>query len=699
MGQSAIDASQSAIQTTGNNISNANTEGYSRQKVRFEAMQGINFYPGQIGQGVATKEIYRCFDKFSESAYLSRSTMQNRYERQQSLMSQLDSMFNESGDYATGLSTSMSTMFNSWNTLAKDASSSSSREALLQSSLTLTSLFRSTHKQLEEMQTAVDTLIQQDVTKANTLIQEIAEINKQLNKQHVAGTNNANNLMDKRDEAVRELAKIIDITVHDNGGGDYVVTTKAGQMLVQLENTFALEYGGKKTDKALVNTSTFTGDIEFTGTDSYEYTIEVTQHGFADDTGASPPPPGTAMYKVSLDGGKTWLTDENGNVKEFPATNKKNSTTVKDLSISFTSNSALSKGDSFVISPKNDVFWQSPTSGPVNISTQIFGDGTDNGQRITGGSLAGHLAFRDNQVGQVKDRLNDTAKTLIWEVNRLHSQGSGLEKLLSAYGTQRVERVDVPLGSPSADLPWSDRLQSGNLSFAIYDVATGKAVIGYPGVSAFSPENFDPSKHTLQDVVTAINSTSVDGKQFFNASIVDGKLNIEMKEPGKYSFGITNDTTGLAAALGINTFFTGSDASDMGIRTDITTNTNLINAGAINGAGEANAGDNAIATAIAKLSTQSITIKGRTSTTQQSITDFYASLVSRVGSETAKTTFSYKSEKTMTAALKEQKEQVSGVSIDEELMALIKYQSSYKAAAKVVTTADQMLQTLLSLKQ
>ena len=82
MGNGALFASQAAIQTTGNNISNVNTVGYSRQAVDLQERTSIDYRPGQVGQGVKATEIYRYYNKFVESAYLDRSTMQRRYESQ-----------------------------------------------------------------------------------------------------------------------------------------------------------------------------------------------------------------------------------------------------------------------------------------------------------------------------------------------------------------------------------------------------------------------------------------------------------------------------------------------------------------------------------------------------------------------------------------------------------------------------------------
>jgi flagellar hook-associated protein 1 FlgK len=395
------------------------------------------------------------------------------------------------------------------------------------------------------------------------------------------------------------------------------------------------------------------------------------------------------------------MTDEaTGQPRLFAATDSAHSTQVKDLSVSFTDTAGeLAVGDRFVLTPKNDVYWVSPTAGAVDISSQTHGDGTENIQRITGGTLGAALDFRDNKIGVYRDRLAELVDTLSWEVNRIHSQGSGLTPLTTALGSYTVDRANIPLGSPSAGFHWSDRLQAGNVTFAIYDPVTGEPLplSAGNGLDVFSPGNFDPSVHSLEDVVNAVNTGPAGA--YLEASIVDNRLQISGREtaPGSgqyWGFGIVADTGGLAAALGINTFFSGETPAGFGLREDLAANTNLVNAGRVNGGAEGNAGDNITAAEIAALATKAVSIGGA----RQSIIDYHAATVTKVGADTRHIQFLDISETVMVNELQARKDEISGVSLDEEMSNLIKFQASYKAAAKLITTADEMLQTLLGLK-
>lgn len=712
MGAGALFATQTAIQTTGNNISNVNTLGYSRQIVRFEEYPSLDFVPGQMGQGVRAAEVYRMFNSFVERNYLQQSSMESRWNEQLGLLETVESLFNESN--SVGISSNLSAFFNAWHDLSGDGSSTSNRAALLATAETLSGFIRETEGAMATLQNQIDGIIKANVDEANALIKEIADLNRQIGIHHIDGVNNANTLMDQRDLRVRQLAEIIDVDVIDRGGGNYKVSTKSGMSLVEDSVSYSLEFHGPQTEQKLVPGSNYTGNIDFSGSDESEYTVEVVDmvadgaggyraaaagDGAVDATGAVPPPSGTAMYRVSLDGGRTWMKDEAGNDLYFPARTEKYSEDVKDLNISFTDSGTLSAGDRFTIVPKSGVYWNSPTTGLINITPQTFANGEENSRRLTGGKMAADFLFRDTQLGEYREKVDSFAKALIWEVNRIHSQGVGLDKSTYMLGDYRVGRTDVPLASSMSDLDFWDRLQDGNFSMAIYDQKTGDPVLLPNGSEAACVINFDKENDSIQDVVDKINGSAI--SPYITASInTDGRLEITSKNPDDHSFAFGDDTSGLLAGLGLNTFFKGSGSGDIAVTDRVANDLNMINAGKVNGAGEGNAGDQETARELANLSEKQVQIgtKGRTTTTQ-TIGDFYGSVVTKVGADTRNAKYQTAFYGAVAQDLRDTQDANSGVNLDEEMTNLVKFQNSYKAAAKLITTADQMLQTVIGLKQ
>ena len=140
-------------------------------------------------------------------------------------------------------------------------------------------------------------------------------------------------------------------------------------------------------------------------------------------------------------------------------------------------------------------------------------------------------------------------------------------------------------------MPFSDKLQAGNVNFHFYDKTTGE--YNSSGMLDFDPatpgiQNFDPDKHSLEDVRDAINNmVDADGNPIapppLNASIQDGKLIIETNPAADVTFGMGADSTGLMAALGINTFFSGDSADNLAVNSQVHSNANLIASGQVNG--------------------------------------------------------------------------------------------------------------------
>ncbi len=185
--------------------------------------------------------------------------------------------------------------------------------------------------------------------------------------------------------------------------------------------------------------------------------------------------------------------------------------------------------------------------------------------------------------------------------------------------------------------------------------------------------------------------------QYITADIVDGKL--QLTAAPDYTFAVSEDTTGVLAALGINTFFQGSGSADIAVKADLMQDASFINASKVNSSGKINEGDNETALALYNLATRAVEISTIWEKNTQTLSGYYGSTVSVVGANTRTANFNASYNTALANDLDEQTAAISGVNLDEEMTSLIKFQHSYTAAAKLITTADEMLQTLLSLKQ
>ncbi len=703
IGRWALFTSQTAIETAGNNIANVNTPGYSRRKVIIEEAPSIDFSPGQLGRGVRAKEIVREFDDFIEKQYLNKYSDEERWKSLYQNLDSVQTVFkNEEG---SGLNAALAKFWSVWQDLAQNPDDGSVRTSLLGDTHNLLQTINIASSDLSRLQLQVNDFIKQDVDKANKLIQEISDINRQITAHEIPGKNIPNELYDQRNKLMRELAQLMDINVIDHGGGDLLITTRAGHTLVDGVEHYKIAFEEPQTFTSLTANSNFDGQIYFDGSDDYEYTFEVVQAGGVD--GSSP-----AKLKISIDGGRTWLTDEDGNPITIEAHSYPSKVHVpnSDINIwfgdpdnpsSYTGSNDLEVGDRFEVIPKQGLYWYKTSSSKVNITPMVLGNGNDNTRRLVGGTLTGEFNFRDNYAGQIKEKFNEMAKELIWAVNRIHSQGAGLRKFSEVTGTYRVNNSSVPLGSQSSGLFFYDKLQKGNVEFYIYDKDTDSLVTGPLSLDMDGnyTDNvktpFDPQSHSLQDVVDAINNDTR-LNQYLQASIIDGRLQIESKTGYRLAFG--TDTSGLLAALGINTFFEGSDAQNIAINPVVNNNLDFINAGSVNGAGETNPGDNTTANKIAQLQYSQVKFTTKTEgTTYSTIQDYYNSLTAKVGAYTQRADYNQKFFESLANDLDQRQKEISGVNLDEEMSNLLKYQQAYTAAAKLITVSEQMMNTLIQM--
>ncbi|MBU1229164.1 MAG: flagellar hook-associated protein FlgK [Proteobacteria bacterium] len=701
IGRSGLFAAQAAISVTGENIANVGTEGYSRRTVRFDEAFNIDYQPGQVGTGVWAGEIQRHFDQFVETQYYDQASLRDRWDALYTQLQGAESLFNESQGF--GLSSGLSAFFDRWENLTQRPEDAGSRSQVIEGAQTLVSTLHQADTDLVLMQQKADTAVIQEVAVVNDLLKQIADLNTQIKIHDVPGSNNANQLYDKRAMLVRDLASELDINYIDKGSGNITITTKAGQTLVDNEQCFYLSYDAAQSSTSLMAGSAFDGQVYFQGNDNLEYTLEITSNAgtnFTVSNGAA-----AATFRVSVDGGNTWLKNADGTEKQFYARPESNMVEVGNIKVYFGSSTddsvvpstAFTKGDRFTIVPKKALYWNQNTSTKENISPVTSLTGMDDPNRLTGGKLAGLFNFKDDYVGKYRENLDAIAQSLIWELNRRHSQGVGLEKLTDVQGSYSVVDDTRALASGSSGLIFGSKLTSGSANIYVYNSSTGLLISGAAldfNSSLAGQQNFNPATASINDVRDAFNSTF---GTYLTASVVNHKLSVSAKSGYTFAFG--TDTSGLVAALGVNTFFAGSNSRDIEVNTKITTNNANLCTGHVNGAGEANQGDPTTAKAIADLRSDKVNISTvRGGAVSQSVVKYYDSLVATVGADSAKVKFSYEYKKTLASDLNDRQQSISGVNLDEEMASLIKYQHAYTAAAKLITTADQMMQTLLSLK-
>jgi flagellar hook-associated protein 1 FlgK len=233
----AMLADQAALDTTSNNIANANTPGYSRQTVNFEATPPVE-YGGQLfGTGVEIGQITSQRNNVLQMSLDQATQQQSKYDSYLTSMQQVQTLFNETS--GTGLQSSITAFFNSLQQLSTDPSNTSLRQAVLSAAQNMAQDFNNTSSSLTSLQQNVDQSVPQAVSQINSLTSQIAQLNSEVSAAESTGQN-AGSLVDQRNQLISQVSGIIDVSQVDAGNGNVTLTTTSGAALVVGNKSFQL---------------------------------------------------------------------------------------------------------------------------------------------------------------------------------------------------------------------------------------------------------------------------------------------------------------------------------------------------------------------------------------------------------------------------------------------------------------------------
>ncbi|MDP2325949.1 MAG: flagellar hook-associated protein FlgK [Gammaproteobacteria bacterium] len=251
-GLSALIAAQRALQATSNNIANANTAGYVRQRVEFVERPGTPLGQVTIGAGVAISDVARVYDQFLTDSLRSATSLEQRYTVFSSFATRLDSVL---GNPDTGIGAAMQRFFNQVEAVGRDPTSIAQRQQLLLEGDNLATRFQQLESQLNSLGTEINNRLQKSADTISQLAGQLADVNDQIIS---AGKSAGPDLLDRRDELLKALGGQIDITTIRQVDGSVNVMVGSGQSLV-LGNraatltTIADPYDGSRLQLAIDN--------------------------------------------------------------------------------------------------------------------------------------------------------------------------------------------------------------------------------------------------------------------------------------------------------------------------------------------------------------------------------------------------------------------------------------------------------------
>lgn len=313
-----------------------------------------------------------------------------------------------------------------------------------------------------------------------------------------------------------------------------------------------------------------------------------------------------------------------------------------------------------------------PAGSGTELRLQVKSDGSY--LNVQSGRLGGLMRQRTNTVQPAVDTLDRFASQLIFQVNRLHAQGQGGSGFASAQGIYGVQDATTNLNLASNDLPF--RVENGSFFIHVTHKETG--------IKTAHQVNVDGDAMSLDDLVTQINTTV--NVPNVTASVSVGSQ-LRLDADGGYEISFSDDSSGALAALGINTYFNGRNATDIAVDPGLMADPTRLSVGL----GHV-PGSNGSAVAIADLQGAALGDLGG-----QSLRSYWLDSVNDLAVRTSAANDAVESAQLVRESLGAQRQSVSGVSIDEEAINLITYQRQFQAAARFIQIIDEALETLLSI--
>lgn len=327
-------------------------------------------------------------------------------------------------------------------------------------------------------------------------------------------------------------------------------------------------------------------------------------------------------------------------------------------------------------------------------------------EQLTGGKVGAMLDLRgrvidssmnggypqDGTIQKYIDKLDSLAQTIITETNNIYAQSA----------QEKMQSPTLDLKSDTALQNAFNNIEDGTFDIIIYNNAgeeVARKSINVGNATSMNDDTFTPS------IVTQINTSTDDNADNNALNDVDDYFTATFMENGTftlsptvtnsgYTIAIKDNGTNFPGAIGVSQFFTGTDASNIDVATEYKKDPS-----SMQGYSAPITGNNTVANAMVQLQYDTLNFYSENgATVKDSLEGFYSSLTTSVATAASASSGSLDTNSALYTTIYNEFQSVSGVNKDEELANLIQYQSSYSAAAKIITTIDEMLDVLLGIK-
>ena len=617
IGYTGLNAAQVGINTTGHNIANAETDGFTRQRVIATTATPISTNPGAVGNGVEIQTIKRVFDNFVFDRYTDTYSKKEYSDFEKKTLEQLSTYFPEIDN--VGIKADLQEYYNMWQSFADNPDNDAIKLALTKQTEVLSNHIQSTRTQVQSLQSELNDQIKVNIDEVNLLASKLADLNKSIDTAEAGKLYDANDLRDQRSLIERDLARLIG--AETNNG--------------QLESNIQIDSSSNTHDGS--------------------YSVSINGFNIVD---------GSTFHPIKV-------------------SNEKNASGFYEV--------AFERQDGTLIPMEESI-----NNGRVGALLDLRGGVIDSTSGVP----------KDGILQNTMAQLDGFAKGLIESTNNIYASSA----------TDRMNSSTLTLNPNNSLMSSNYDIKAGSFKVVVYDIDGNIASSRDIEINIATTMTGVQGSNSIEGQMNAELDDNADGNanndidDFVNfnwATFASQDNAVEftldpLKKSQGYTFAIQDNLstdkfssgTNFAGALGTHRFFDGTNASDIRIEQSLRDNPTSLSAGYT-----PIAGDTRTALDVVQQQFQDLDFYAGPTSYQASAYGMFDIIATEIGTATNSAITRSETINTQFNAVEMEYFSVSKVSIDEEMTNLIKYQTSYGAAAKVITTIDQMMQTLLGIKQ
>ena len=643
IGLTGLNAAQAGLSTTSHNISNAGTTGYSRQRIEQSTNPAMFTGAGFFGEGTKVDTVKRAYNTFLTNQVLAADTKFSEYDTFSTEISQVDNML---ADPTVGLTPALQDFFGGIEEVAANPASVPARQSMLSTAESLVSRLHNLSDRIGEIRAGVEGQIKETVSQISTYAKNIAEVNNKITIAQQAGSAQpANDLLDTRDQLVKELNQLVRVSTSTDADGSMSVFIGTGQPLVIGTTPTRLEALPSIADQSRLAVNI------------------LTQNG------------GTITIPESLLGGGKLGGLLNMRATALDSTQNQLGLMAVGLSTAFNAQHKLGQD----------------LNG--NLGTDFFTIPSIGVQRYTNATTA----MPDVQYGDVSK--------LVGEDYRLtFTDTVGGYALTRVSDGRSVSAADVGLSITPAATSWvgdsfliqPTRHAASNLGLTITD--TRMIAAGAPITAAATASNLGTGSITAPVVSS---TTSISAGAFGTSSAP-----LKLTHAGGSLTGFPAGQSVTYTLLNSSPITLPSPVASVPYQSGMTIAVGGVSfsiAGALKdqdsftlGPNAGGVSDSRNAVALGQLQTSKLMLSanGQPSATLQSV---YSQLVSSVGNKAREVQVNRDAQESLVGQAYEAQQSIAGVNLDEEAANLIRYQQAYQASSKVMTIASKLFDEVLAL--